>query len=194
VTAQPRLILASSSPRRLALLRQLGLEPDAVHAPDIDETPHRGEVPRIYAQRMAQEKAATVAPRFPGCLILACDTTVALGRRILPPAESDSVVAQCLALLSGRRHRVYSAVTLRSADGRIFNRQSISTVRFKRLSQAEIDAYVASREGLGKAGGYAIQGRAAGLIDFLSGSYTGIVGLPLYEVRQMLAAAAVPLP
>ena len=183
-----RLILASSSPRRRDLLAQIGVVPDAIYSPDIDETPRKGELPRIYALRMAEEKARAV-PRPQGAMILAGDTTVALGRRILPPAETDELVAKLVAMLSGRRHHVWSAVALIDADGQMRSRITDTTVRFKRLSNDELAAYVACGEGRGKAGGYAIQGRAAALVDFLSGSYSGVVGLPLYEVRTLLQSA-----
>ncbi|WBX85334.1 Maf family protein [Sphingosinicella microcystinivorans] len=186
----PALVLASSSPRRRALLEQIGLVPARTLSPDIDETPRRGELPRDYAVRLAAEKAAAV-PRGPGEAVIAGDTTVAAGRRILPPADTDDVVRQCLALLSGRRHRVYSAVAVIDADGRLRGRVAESIVAFKRLSAAEIDAYVRSGEGRGKAGGYAIQGRAAAFVRFLSGSYSGVVGLPLYEAAALLAASGI---
>ncbi|MGB3723105.1 MAG: Maf family nucleotide pyrophosphatase [Pacificimonas sp.] len=183
-----RLVLASSSPRRRQLLMQIGVEPTRIQSPEIDEAPRNGELPRVYAERLAAEKAAAV-PRETGECVLAGDTTVAAGRRILPPAEDDDTVRACLTLLSGRRHRVYSGVALIDADGRLRQRVSETIVKFKRLSTAEIDAYVASGEGRGKAGGYAIQGRAAALVSFLSGSYTGVVGLPLYETRGLLRSA-----
>ncbi len=183
-----RLILASSSPRRRDLLAQIGVTPDLIHSPDIDETPRKGELPRVYALRMAEEKARAV-PRPDGAMVLAGDTTVALGRRVLPPADSDAMVSELVGQLSGRRHHVWSAVAFIDADGKMRSRISDTTVRFKRLSDAELAAYVACGEGLGKAGGYAIQGRAAALVDFLSGSYSGVVGLPLYEVRTLLKSA-----
>ena len=187
-----RLILASSSPRRRDLLAQIGVTPDAIQSPDIDETPRKGELPRVYALRMAEEKARAVA--WPdGHMVLAGDTTVALGRRVLPPADSDAMVAELVGKLSGRRHHVWSAVALIDTEGRMRSRITDTIVRFKRLSDAECAAYVESGEGLGKAGGYAIQGRAAALVDFLSGSYTGVVGLPLYEVRALLRAAGYPV-
>lgn len=186
----PALVLASSSPRRRALLEQIGIVPARTLSPDIDETPRRGERPRDYAVRLAAEKAAAV-PRGPGEVVLAGDTTVAAGRRILPPAETDDVVRHCLTLLSGRRHRVYSAVAVIDAEGRLRERVAETIVTFKRLSAAEIDAYVRAGEGRGKAGGYAIQGRAAAVVRFLSGSYSGVVGLPLYETSALLAASGV---
>ncbi|MBL8648279.1 MAG: septum formation protein Maf [Sphingosinicella sp.] len=186
----PALVLASSSPRRRALLEQIGIVPARTLSPDIDETPRRDELPRDYAVRLAAEKAAAV-PRGPGEVVIAGDTTVAAGRRILPPAETDDVVRQCLMLLSGRRHRVYSAVAVIDAEGRLRERVAETIVTFKRLSAAEIDAYVRAGEGRGKAGGYAIQGRAAAFVRFLSGSYSGVVGLPLYETSALLAASGV---
>lgn len=187
-----RLILASSSPRRRDLLAQISVTPDAIHSPDIDESPRAGELPRVYALRMAEEKARAV-PRPQGHLVLAGDTTVALGRRILPPADTDDIVADLIGKLSGRRHHVWSAVALIDSEGGIRTRVTDTIVRFKRLSDTEIAAYVASGEGRGKAGGYAIQGRAAALIDFISGTYTGVVGLPLYEVRTLLRSANYPV-
>ncbi|MEL7689319.1 nucleoside triphosphate pyrophosphatase [Citromicrobium bathyomarinum] len=188
----PRLILASSSPRRRDLLAQIGVIPDDIRSPDIDEVPRKGELPRPYAERMASEKALAV-PRAEGEVILAGDTTVAVGRRILPQAASEADVSSFLRLLSGRRHRVYSCISVIDATGNQRTRCAASQVRFKQLSAEEIAAYAASGEGIGKAGGYAIQGRAAGLIDFLSGSHSGVVGLPLYETRGLLKAAGIAL-
>ena len=159
---------------------------------NIDETPHKGELPLPYAQRMASEKARAV-PREEGEIVLAGDTVVALGRRILPKAESEAEVARFLRKLSGRRHRVYSAISVIDANERQRTRCAPSQVRFKRLSDEEIATYAGSGEGIGKAGGYAIQGSAAGLIDFLSGSHSGVVGLPLFESRALLKAAGLAL-
>ena len=184
----PQLVLASSSPRRRDLLLQIGVQPARIQSPDIDETPHPGELPRIYAARMAAEKARAV-PCGDGEIVLAGDTTVAAGRHIFPPAETAEDVERFLSLLSGRRHRVFAAVALMDAKGQLRERVAVSQVRFKRLSHAEIAAYAASGEGIGKAAGYAIQGRAGALIDFISGSYTGVVGLPLYETRILLQSA-----
>ena len=184
-----RLILASASPRRLDLLARLGVVPDAVDPAAIDETPTKAELPLVYARRMAGAKAAAVAPRHPGALVLAADTVVAVGRRILPKAEDEGEARRCLALLSGRRHRVHSAVTLVDASGRARHRVSTTLVAFKRLSEAEIASYLATGEWRGKAGGYAIQGRAEAFVRFLSGSHSGVVGLPLFETRALLAAA-----
>jgi septum formation protein len=187
------LILASASPRRLELLARLGLTPDAVDAAAIDETPGKTELPAPHAARMAAEKAGVVAARHPGALVLAADTVVAAGRRILPKAEDEGQARSCLTLLSGRRHRVHSAVTLIDAAGVARHRLSTSIVAFKRLSPAEIDAYVAGGEWQGKAGGYAIQGYAESFVRFLSGSHSGVVGLPLFETRALLLAAGVGL-
>ena len=186
-----RLILASASPRRLELLARIGVVPDAVIPADIDETPRKAELPVRYACRMAAEKAAAVAE--PGALVLAADTVVAAGRRILPKAESEDQARSALELLSGRRHRVHCAVALVGADGRARHRLSTSAVAFKRLSEEELAAYLASGEWHGKAGGYAIQGRAQALVRFLSGSWSAVVGLPLYETRALLRAAGYSL-
>jgi septum formation protein len=186
-----RLVLASASPRRLELLARLGVTPDEVRPAEIDETPRRGELPIPYARRMAAEKAAAAAA--PGALVLAADTVVAAGRRILPKAESEAEARAALALLSGRRHRVHSAVTLVAADGVARHRLSTSIVAFKRLAADELDAYLAGGEWRGKAGGYAIQGRAEALIRQITGSHSGVMGLPLYETRALLRAAGHPL-
>ena len=185
------LILASASPRRRELLARLGIEPVRVGGADVDETPKKGELPRAYALRMAREKAQAAAD--PAAHVLAGDTVVALGRRILPKAEDEATARECLTLLSGRRHRVFSAVALRAPDGRVSERLSETIVRFKRLSEAEIAAYLATGEWRGKAGGYAIQGAAEGLIPWISGSYSGVVGLPLFETRALLKSAGFPL-
>ena len=186
----PRLILASSSPRRRDLLAQIGVIPDDIRSPDIDEVPRKGELPRPYAERMASEKALAV-PRSRDEVILAGDTTVAVGRRILPQAATEADIGRFLRLLSGRRHRVYSCISVIDASGTQRTRCAASQVRFKQLSDEEIAAYAARGEGIGKAGG--IQGRAAGLIDFLSGSHSGVVGLPLFETRALLRAAGIAL-
>ena len=188
----PSLVLASSSPRRRDLLAQIGAVPARIQSPDIDERPHKGELPRVYAERMAVEKAQAVA-RAEGEIVLAGDTTVAAGRRIFPQAGDEAEVARFLTILSGRRHRVFAALAVIDREGRMRARVAVSQVRFKRLSEAEIAAYAASGEGIGKAAGYAIQGRAAGLIDWMQGSYTGVVGLPLFETRALLKAAGMPL-
>ncbi|UYN96050.1 MAG: septum formation protein Maf [Enhydrobacter sp.] len=182
------LILASASPRRLDLLRQIGVEPAAIDPAEIDETPRPGELPRAYALRMAEAKLAAVAPRHPGKLVLAADSVVAVGRRILPKADDEAQARACLALLSGRRHRVLGGVAVAGADGRRRTRLVETVVRFKRLEPAETEAYVAAGEWRGKAGGYAIQGRAAAFASFVSGSYSNVVGLPLFETAQLLRA------
>lgn len=187
-----RLVLASSSPRRRDLLARLGAVPDRIASPDIDESPLKGELPRVYALRMAAEKAQAVA-READEIVLAGDTTVAVGRRILQQAADPEMQRGFLKLLSGRRHHVLSAVCVIDANGRARSRISDSIVRFKRLGEAEMDAYVASGEGLGKAGGYAIQGRAEALIDWMAGSHSGVVGLPLYETRSLLRVAGYPV-
>ncbi|MCC7393455.1 MAG: septum formation protein Maf [Sphingomonadaceae bacterium] len=184
----PQLILASSSPRRRELLAQLGISPAAIISPDIDETPHLREEPARYALRMACEKAAAV-PLSAGQIALAGDTVVALGRRILPRAADGDDVAHCLRLLSGRRHNVFSALALRDATGKIRHRLSSSIVAFAPLDAGDIAHYVAGGEGVGKAGGYAIQGRAGGFVRWMRGSYSGIVGLPLFEARALLRHA-----
>lgn len=184
-----RLVLASASPRRLDLLRQMGITPDAVAPADIDESAHKGELPLVYAQRIAAEKAAAIRPQHPDAVILSADTVVACGRRILPKAETEAQARECLALLSGRRHRVISAVSIIDAAGVQRTRPITSIVQFKRLSDADIARYINSKEWQGKAGGYAIQGIAAEFIPFISGSYTAIVGLPLAETMQMLKGA-----
>jgi len=188
-----RLVLASVSPRRLELLARIGVVPDAVDPAALDEGALKGELPLPHARRLAAEKAALVVARHPGTLVLAADTVVAAGRRILPKAESEAQARACLTLLSGRRHRVHTAVTLIGCDGTARHRVSTSIVAFKRLHEDEIAAYLASGEWWGKAGGYAIQGRAEAMICFLGGSWSGVVGLPLYETRGLLLAAGYPL-
>lgn len=187
-----RLVLASSSPRRRDLLARIGIVPDRIAAPNIDETPHKAEIARVYALRMAMEKAHAVE-RAEGEIILAGDTTVAVGRRILPQAADADMQRGFLKLISGRRHHVFSAVCVIDSAGTVRSRISDSIVRFKRLSDAEMDAYIASGEGLGKAGGYAIQGRAEALIDWMAGSHSGVVGLPLYETRALIRSAGYPV-
>jgi septum formation protein len=185
----PPLVLASASPRRLDLLRQVGVEPTAIDPADIDESPEPHELPRHYALRMAKAKLAAVACRHPGAIVLAADSVVACGRRILPKAESDGEARACLALLSGRRHRVLGGVAVGGLDGAVRTRLVETAVRFKRLDAAEIEDYVGSGEWQGKAGGYAIQGRAARFVSFVSGSYSNVVGLPLFETVTLLEAA-----
>ncbi|MBX3453882.1 Maf family nucleotide pyrophosphatase [Ferrovibrio sp.] len=204
----PELILASASPRRLALLQQIGLQPTRLLATDIDETPLKGELPAALAKRLAAGKAHAAAgttlaaagtPEIAAAsLILAADTVVALGRRILPKAETAAEVVQCLSLLSGRRHRVITGLCLlgpADATGRRkpHQRLVISQLRFKRLTKAEIAAYAACGEGQGKAGGYAIQGRAAQFVAWLQGSHSNVVGLPLFETAALLAGIGYPL-
>ncbi len=188
----PRLVLASASPRRRDLLAQIGLAGVETAPADIDETPRKDETPRELARRLARQKAAA----FPAtdAFVLAADTVVACGRRILPKAETEEQARACLTLLSGRRHRVLTAIVLRAPDGRVSERLVESTVAFARLSRAQIDAYIASGEWHGKAGGYAIQGLAAGFVRFLSGSHSNVVGLPLFETAQLLRGAGWSIP
>ena len=189
--ASPPLVLASASPRRRELLSRLGLTPDAVIAADIDESPLKGELPRPHAVRLAAEKARAAAAQAPGSIILAGDTVVGVGRRILPKAEDEATARACLALLSGRRHRVFSAVAVIAQDGRLREALSETVLRFKRLSGEEIECYIASGEWHGKAGGYAIQGMAEAFCTWLSGSHSGVMGMPLFETRRLLKAAGV---
>jgi septum formation protein len=184
--ATPLLVLASASPRRLDLLRQIGIEPDQIDPAEIDEAARPGELPPAHAMRLAEEKARAVMPRHPGAYILAADTVVACGQRILPKPFDVATARSCLKLLSGRRHRVLSGIALVSPDERLTLRRVDSQVAFKRLSETEIAAYLCSGEWRGKAGGYAIQGRAAALIRWMSGSYSNVVGLPLFETVQLL--------
>jgi septum formation protein len=195
---RPKLVLASASPRRLALLQQIGVDPDALVPADLDETPHRNELPRTLAARLGREKAEAAAalvaknPELNGAFTLAADTVVAVGRRILPKCEVTEEAAQCLRLLSGRAHRVYTGVSLATPKGAVRNRLVESRVRFKRLSEAEIEAYLASGEWRGKAGGYAVQGLAGCFVVKMVGSYTNIVGLPLYETMSLLTGEGFP--
>jgi septum formation protein len=184
-----RLVLASASPRRRDLLAQVALVPDAIDGADLDESPLKDEAPAQYALRLARAKADAVARRHPGAFILAADTVVACGRRILPKAEDEATVRRCLEWLSGRRHRVHGGVALVTPEGARRSRLVVSIVTFKRLTQSEIAGYAAGGEGLGKAGGYAIQGVAARHIRALSGSYSNVVGLPLYETVALLAGS-----
>ncbi len=186
------LVLASTSPRRRELLARIGLTPSRIVAPEIDETPLKGESPRAYVARLAESKARAVE-RAADEVVLAGDTTVAVGRRILEKPVDEADLRRMLALLSGRRHHVYSGVCVVDADGRARARVADTVVAFKRLTPAEIDWYVASGEGMGKAGGYAIQGRAEIFVRFLSGSHSNVVGLPLFETRALLTAAGIPL-
>ncbi len=192
-------ILASASPRRFQLLDQIGLRPDEVIAAEIDEAPRPRELPRIYAERVAKEKASAVRARLPAAhaaraVVLGADTVVACGRRILPKAEDDATVTKCLRLLSGRRHEVLTAIALIDSDGVLRSRTVSTKVSFRRLSDAEIASYVEKQEGLGKAGGYAVQGRAAVFARAINGSYTNVVGLPLTEAHALLTACGVRAP
>jgi len=182
------LILASASPRRLVLLEQIGRKPDLVLAADIDETPLKGELPRIHADRLAFEKAQVIANQHPQAVVLAADTVVACGRRILPKAETEQEARDCIDLLSGRRHRVHGGMVV-MAHGKAWHRHVETIVRFKRLARDEINAYIASDEWRGKAGGYAIQGRAGAFVASINGSYTNIVGLCVHEADKLIAAA-----
>ena len=186
------LVLASTSPRRLELLARIGVVPARLAAPDVDEDPLPGEAPRPYVLRVATAKAHAV-DRAPGEVILAGDTTIAVGRRILGKPVDEADLRRMLTLLSGRRHHCLSAVCVIDATGKARTRLSDTIVAFKPLSTADIDAYVASGEGMGKAGGYAIQGRAEAFVRFLSGSHSGVIGLPLFETRALLKTAGVAL-
>ena len=196
---RPKLVLASGSPRRLALVNQAGIEPDALRPADVDETPKRGELPRACAVRLARMKAdaalamVNLDDELRGSYILAADTVVAVGRRILPKAEMLDEAAQCLRLLSGRNHRFHSAVCLVTPKGTFRQRHVETRVRFKRLSEQDIEAYLASGEWRGKAGGYAAQGIAGSFLVKIVGSYSNIVGLPLYETITMLGGEGYPI-
>ena len=195
---RPKLVLASGSPRRLSLVNQVGIEPDALRPTDIDETPKRGELPRAYATRLAREKAEAaldmvrIDDELKGSYILAADTVVAVGRRILPKAELLDEAAQCLRLLSGRNHRVHTAISLVTPKETFRSRYVETRVRFKRLSDEDIEAYLASGEWRGKAGGYAAQGIAGGFLVKIVGSYSNIIGLPLYETLSLLSGEGFP--
>jgi septum formation protein len=189
VTTGPvRLVLASSSPRRRDLLTRIGAAPDRIAAPDVDEDVHSGELARPYVLRVAIAKAQAV-PREADEIVLAGDTTIAVGRRILAKPEDEADLRRMLALLSGRRHHCLSAIALIDTQGKLRTRVSDTIVTFKRLTAAEIDWYVASGEGMGKAGGYAIQGKAEAFVRALSGSHSGVVGLPVFETRALLESA-----
>lgn len=183
--ARQRFVLASASPRRLQLLQQIGLEPDEICQPHVDETPEPVELPRALCLRLAEAKARTVA-KAPDSFVLAADTVVACGRRILPKPEAEGAARACLQLLSGRAHRVYTGLCLQTPDGHLHTREVQTRVSFMRLSDEDIAAYLASGEWRGKAGGYAIQGLAARFIRNLNGSYSNVVGLPLYETANLL--------
>jgi len=187
-----RLVLASTSPRRLDLLRRIGAEPARVAAPDVDEDVRPGESPRAYVLRVAIAKAHAIE-RAAGELILAGDTTIAVGKRILGKPEDEADLRRMLGLLSGRRHHCLSAICLIGTDGKARTRISDTIVAFKRLTDAEIDGYVASGEGMGKAGGYAIQGKAEAFVRYLAGSHSGVVGLPVFETRALLESAGLSL-
>jgi len=187
--APPRLVLASASERRLDLLTQIGVIPDLVDPADIDEAVKNGELPRAHAERLAGEKAAAVAARQMDDVVLAADTVVACGRRILPKAETPEQARDCLALLSGRRHLVISAVCLALPGGTVRARVVETAVRFKRLEAGEIETYMQTDEWRGKAGGYAIQGHAAAFVAWINGSYSNVVGLPLFETHALLNGA-----
>jgi septum formation protein len=183
----PPLVLASASPRRLQLLQQVGIRPSDVDPADVDEAPRRRELPHHYARRVALDKLAAVAARHPGAFLLAADTVVAVGRRILPKPEDEAEARRCLELLSGRRHRVLGGVAVQAPDGRRVDTLVTTAVIFKRLSQDELNRYLAGGEWRGKAGGYAIQGAAAAFIPKIIGSYPNVVGLPLVETCNLLA-------
>jgi septum formation protein len=196
---KPKLVLASGSPRRLQLLNQAGLEPDTLMPVEIDETPERGELPRTLAVRLARDKAVAALPRarahdeYKEAYVLAADTVVAVGRRILPKPDLLEEAAACLRLLSGRAHRVYSGICLVTPRDAVRTRLVETRVRFKRLSNEDIDSYLASGEWRGKAGGYAVQGIAGSFVVKLVGSYTSVVGLPLYEAVTLLAGEGYPI-
>lgn len=186
MSARPPLVLASASPRRLELLAQLGITPDEVLPADLDETPLKDETPRLLAVRLATEKGRAVGALRPDAYVLAADTVVAVGRRLLGKAEDEAEARRFLQLLSGRAHRVLTGVAVVAPGGRTASRLSETRLQFKRLTDAEIDAYVLSGDWRGKAGGYGIQGRAGAFVRALNGSYTGVVGLPLYETANLL--------
>ena len=189
----PDFVLASASPRRRDLLAQMGITPTKIHPADLDETPHLGELPRVYAERLAIEKAQAVQGQFAGSVILAANTVVAVGRRILPKTEDEASARECLELLSGRAHKVLTAIAVIAADGSLTRRVVVTRVKMKRLTQEEIAVYLASGEWNGKAGGYGIQGMASAFISDLSGSYSAVVGLPLFETRNLLMGAGFPV-
>ncbi len=188
---RPRLILASASPRRLDLLASAGLVPDAVEPTDIDESEIPGELPGPLARRLALEKAS--AHPDTDAFVLAADTVVGVGRRVLPKAETEAQARACLALLSGRNHRVFTGIALRTPDGELTAKLVETRVKFKRLSTPELESYIASGEWRGKAGGYGIQGRAGAYVISLIGSYTGVVGLPIHETVNLLAGRGYPV-
>ena len=188
-----RLILASASPRRLDLLGRIGVTPDAVAPAHIDESVVKGELPRVHAERLAREKALAVAALHPDALVLGADTVVALGRRILPKVEDEATLRQCMALLSGRRHRVLTGVALALPGGGVRERLVETMIAIKRLSPEEVDYYAAHGEWRGKAGGYALQGYGEVYVRHIAGSYSNVVGLPLAETRMLLKSAGYKL-
>jgi septum formation protein len=188
-----RLVLASASPRRLDLLARIGITPDAILPADIDESVPSGELPKAHALRLAQEKALAVAAQEPDALVLAADTVVAVGRRILPKVEDEATLRRCMALLSGRRHRVMTGVALAAPGQKLRSRVVETAITIKRLSTEEIDYYASHGEWHGKAGGYALQGYGEVYVRHIAGSYSNVVGLPLAETRHMLKAAGYPL-
>ena len=188
----PKLILASASLRRLDLLAQIGIVPDKVMPADINEEPISGELPKGHALRLAREKAIKVASDNPDSIILAADTVVGVGRRILPKTETIDEARQCLELMSGRGHRVFTGVAVIKANGEKISRVVETRLKMKQLSDAQITQYIESGEWKGKAGGYGIQGRAGAFISNLIGSYTNVVGLPLFETRNLLTGAGYP--
>ena len=184
-----RLVLASASPRRLDLLQRIGVTPDLIDPADIDESVPKGELPRTHAIRLAEEKAAAVESRHPDALVLAADTVVAVGRTILPKVEDEATLRECMALLSGRRHRVLTGVALAIPGGEIRSRLVETMIAMKRLSEQEIDYYASHGEWRGKAGGYALQGYGEVYVRHIAGSYSNVVGLPLAETRNLLKSA-----
>jgi septum formation protein len=188
-----RLILASASPRRIDLLARIGVTPDQVQPADIDESVPSGELPRVHALRLAREKAAAVAERFPDDMVLAADTVVAVGRRILPKVEDEATLRACMALLSGRRHRVMTGVAIAIPGGGIRERLVETMIAIKRLSEEEIDYYASHGEWRGKAGGYALQGYGEVYVRHIAGSYSNVVGLPIAETRYLLKSAGYPI-
>jgi septum formation protein len=188
-----RLILASASPRRLDLLARIGITPDAVAPADIDESVTRGELPRVHALRLAREKAQAVSLNHPNALVLAADTVVSVGRRILPKVEDEATLRSCMKLLSGRRHRVLTGVALAIPGQRIRERLVETMIAMKRLSPEEIDHYASHGEWRGKAGGYALQGYGEVYVRHIAGSYSNVVGLPLAETRVLLKSAGYPI-
>ncbi|MEZ5878863.1 MAG: Maf-like protein [Tepidamorphaceae bacterium] len=199
MSGRPKLILASASPRRLALLQQIGIDPDYLRPTTVDEAPEKGELPRTLARRLARTKCEVALraigrePELEGSLVLSADTVVAVGRRILPKAETLEEASACMRLLSGRSHRVYTAICAGYSSARVRERITETRVRFKRLSREEIDTYLGSGEWRGKAGGYAIQGIAGSFVLKLVGSYTSVVGLPLNETSALLEGAGYPV-